>query len=278
MPQNRPTHSFSFRSLALLPVRIAFSVYAALVFLIFGFTALLATLALPALTRRRATTRHLARALLACTGMPVAVRGLQRLPSGQCVIVANHASYLDGPVFTAVLPARFAFVIKREMASVPLAGMFLRRIGAHFVERSDRRRGAVDALRVLRSATQGHSLMFFPEGTFSPSPGLLRFHSGAFTTAVRAGCPVVPAVVRGTRIALSPRGELPRPARIEVEILEPIQPPPPGARAAALLRDQARAVILASLGEPDLGAPDPPSHVAPVTPTDLVQSMGDLSE
>ncbi len=277
MPQNRSTQSFSFRALALLPLRVIFSVYAALVFLIFGFTAFLVTLALPALARRRAATRCLARALLACSGMPLAVRGLQRLPSGQCVIVANHASYLDGPVFAAVLPARFAFVIKREMASVPLAGTFLRRIGAHFVERFDRRRGGADALRVLRSATQGHSLMFFPEGTFTPSPGLLRFHSGAFTTAVRAGCPVVPAVVRGTRVALSPRGELPRPARIEVEILEPIQPPP-GTRAAALLRDQARAAILAALGEPDLSVPDPSSHVAPVPSADLVQSMGDLSE
>jgi 1-acyl-sn-glycerol-3-phosphate acyltransferase len=277
MPQNRSTHSFSFRSLALLPFRVAFSLYAALVFLICGFTALLAVLALPGLARRRAATRALARALLACCGMPLVVRGLQRLPSGQCVIVANHASYLDGPVFTAVLPARFAFVIKREMASVPLVGKFLRRIGAHFVERFDRRRGAADALRVLRSATQGHSLVFFPEGTFTSSPGLLRFHSGAFTTAVRAACPVVPAVVRGTRVALSPRGELPRPARIEVEFLEPI-PPPPGARAAVLLRDQARAAILTALGEPDLGAPDPPSHVAPVASPDLVKSMGDLSE
>ncbi|MHB1815652.1 MAG: lysophospholipid acyltransferase family protein [Steroidobacteraceae bacterium] len=277
MPQNPPTDSFSFRSLALLPLRIAFSVYAALIFLIFGGAALLAALALPALARRRAATRRLARALLACSGMPVSVRGLQHLPSGQCVIVANHASYLDGPVFTAVLPARFAFVIKREMASVPLAGTFLRRIGAHFVERFDRRRGAADALRVLRSATRGHSLVFFPEGTFTTTPGLLRFHSGAFTTAVRAGCPVVPAVVRGTRIALSPRGGLPRPARIEVEILEPIEPPP-GGRAAALLRDRARAAILAALREPDLGSPDPPSHVAPVASADLVQSMGDLSE
>ncbi|EQD80587.1 secreted protein containing Phospholipid/glycerol acyltransferase domain protein, partial [mine drainage metagenome] len=209
MPQNRPTQSFSFRSLALLPLRVIFSVYAALVFLIFGFTAFLVALALPALARRRAATRRLARALLACSGMPLAVRGLQRLPSGQCVIVANHASYLDGPVFTAVLPARFAFVIKREMASVPLAGTVPAPHRRALRGALDRRRGGADALRVLRSATQGHSLVFFPEGTFTPSPGLLRFHSGAFTTAVRAGCPVVPAVVRGTRVALSPRGELP---------------------------------------------------------------------
>ena len=46
--------------------------------------------------------------------------GLEHLPQGQCVIVANHASYLDGLVMTAALPPRFGFVIKREMSRVPL--------------------------------------------------------------------------------------------------------------------------------------------------------------
>ncbi len=274
MPHDPVTSSRSLRTLALLPLRLAFTLYAGGVFVIAGAGALLAATALPGLSRRRAAARRMARVLLAGVGMRLTVRGLENLPPGQCVIVSNHASYLDGPVFTAALPARFGFVIKREMASVPLAGAFLRRIGSHFVERFDRQRGAADALRVLRSATNGHSLVFFPEGTFTPTPGLLKFHSGAFTTAVRAGCPVVPAVVRGTRVALSPRGELPRPARIEVEILPAItlaEGAP--AHRAAVLREQARTAILGVLGEPDLG-----SHVAPITPADLVERVGDLPE
>jgi 1-acyl-sn-glycerol-3-phosphate acyltransferase len=274
MPQETPAPPRPLRVLALLPFRLAFTLYAAAVFLVMGLGALLATTALPGLPRRRAAARHMARLLLASIGMRPVVRGLEHLPPGQCVIVANHASYLDGPVFTAVLPARFAFVIKREMAKVPLAGAFLRRIGSQFVERFDRRRGAADALRMLRTATSGHSLVFFPEGTFTPTPGLLKFHSGAFTTAVKAGCPVVPAVVRGTRAALSPRGALPRPGRIEVQILPPLAPPEgTSAHCASLLREQARAAILGVLGEPDLS-----SHVAPVAAADLVQGVGDLSE
>ena len=269
-----PSTSAPRRSLALLPLRLAFSLYAAALFLVMGVGALLLATALPGLARRRAAARRMARLLLVGAGMRLKVRGLEHLPSGQCVVVANHASYLDGPVFTAALPARFGFVIKREMASVPLAGAFLKRIGSQFVERFDRRRGAADALRVLRTASAGQSLVFFPEGTFTPTPGLLKFHSGAFTTAVKAGCPVVPVVVRGTRAALSPRGELPRPARIEVQILPPIAPPEGApAHCAALLREQARAAILSVLGEPDLS-----SHVAPVAAADLVQGVGDLPE
>jgi 1-acyl-sn-glycerol-3-phosphate acyltransferase len=241
------------RALAWTPARIAYALYAAITFLILGLALLVATLILPGVYRRRAAARAVARSFLWVAGMPLTVRGLERLASGQCIVVANHASYLDGLVFTAALPARFSFVIKREMSAVPLAGLFLRRIGSEFVERFDRHRGAADARRVLRNAASGHSLVFFPEGTFTRSPGLLKFHTGAFVTAARAGCPVIPAVVRGTRAALPPSGGLPRPGRIEVDILPPIQAAPQaGESAAAALRDRAREAILLELGEPDL--------------------------
>jgi 1-acyl-sn-glycerol-3-phosphate acyltransferase len=186
-------------------------------------------------------------------GMPLSIKGLEHLPQGQCVVVSNHASYLDGIVFTAALPAQFAFVIKREMNSVPLAGLLLRRLGSHFVERFNRHRGATDARRVLRDAINGSSLAFFPEGTFTREPGILKFHTGAFTTALRAGCPVVPATVRGTRVALPPTGGLPRRGRIEVRILPPLSPQEGSSEDVALeLRDRARQMILNDLGEPDL--------------------------
>jgi 1-acyl-sn-glycerol-3-phosphate acyltransferase len=241
------------RALAQAPARAAYALYATLTFLIMGLAALIAALILPGVERRRAAARAVARAFLWLAGMPLTVRGSERLAPGQCVVVANHASYLDGLVFTAALPARFSFVIKREMSTVPLAGLFLRRIGSEFVERFDRTRGAADARRLLRNAASGHSLVFFPEGTFTRTPGLLKFHTGAFATAARAGCPVIPAVVRGTRYALSPTGALPRPGRIVIDILPPVTGPPEGEEASsAALRDRARQAILLVLGEPDL--------------------------
>jgi 1-acyl-sn-glycerol-3-phosphate acyltransferase len=228
-----------------------FGVYAIGLFLVLGLCALLALLLLPGIGRRRAVARRISRGFLGLAAMPVRVVNPERLPATQCVVVANHASYLDGVVFTAALPPRFGFVIKREMNSVPLAGLLLRRLGSEFVERFNRNRSAADARRVLRQATNGNSLVFFPEGTFTRTPGLLKFHTGAFVIAVRAGCPIVPAVVRGTRHALSPQGGLPRAGKIEVTILPPIQPPRASAAAATSLRDQARAAILSELREPD---------------------------
>jgi 1-acyl-sn-glycerol-3-phosphate acyltransferase len=235
--------------------RVLYGAYAITLFLAAGLGALALVLVTPGLVRRRAIARAGSRLFLRLAGMRLEVSGLEKLPAEPCVIVANHASYLDGVVFTAALPPRFGFVIKREMATVPLAAAMLRRIGAEFVERNNRSKGAVDARRLLRKAARGQSLVFFPEGTFSQRPGLLKFHAGAFITAARAHCPVVPAVVRGTRAALPPGAILPRPATITIELLPALNAVSTDAEQAAReLRDRARSAILLRLPEPDLAA------------------------
>ncbi len=239
----------------LRPFAFVYALYVGVAFLVLGLLALLAALTLPGLARRRRIARALARLFLRAAGMRLSVRGLAHLPAKQCVLVANHASYLDGIVLMASLPPRFGFVIKREMARVPLAATLLRRIGSEFVERFDRARVTTDARRVVRTAVNGHSLVFFPEGTFSARPGLAKFHAGAFITAVRAGCPVVPTVIHGTRQALPPGGHLPQRAPISVDLLPALSHAArEGEGAPGELRERARAAILAHLREPDLAA------------------------
>ena len=169
-----------------------------------------------------------------------------------CIIVANHASYLDGPLLFSYLPPRFGFVIKKEASRLPIAGFMLKRLGHHFVERRNRHEGGGDARRILRSVEQGQAIAFFPEGTFNPEPGLARFHSGAFAAAARAGVPVAPIAIRGTRHVLGEGSILPRWGRIEVEVLEPLPARTGGGDTATQLRDSARHRIGAALDEPVL--------------------------
>jgi 1-acyl-sn-glycerol-3-phosphate acyltransferase len=238
-----------------VPLRLVYGIYAVLLFLAVTLTALLGVILLPSLSLRRGTARIAARTFFLLAGMPVRLVGKENLPAGQCVVVANHASYLDGVVMTAALPPRFGFVIKREMNDVPLAGLLLRRIGSEFVDRFNRHKGGTDARRVLRTAASGHSLVFFPEGTFTPEVGLGKFHTGAFAIAAHAACPVVPAVILGTRRNMPATRVFPRPGPIEVRFGPAIDATPMGDDDLAVkLRDASRAAILSELGEPDLAA------------------------
>lgn len=230
-----------------------YGAFALPVFCAIVLIAALLAVVVPSLDWRRRITHALARVAVAVLGLRVVVTGAGHLPAGACVVVANHSSYLDGPLLKACLPPRFSFVIKREAATTPVLGLLLRRIGSEFVDRSSQGGRQRDARRVIERAQQGQSLVFFPEGTFDDVPGLKRFHSGAFTAALRGGMPVVPVVIRGARRAFPNRSVLVRPGRIEVEILEPVSSDGPEATVDGLRR-QARARIAARLPEPDLAA------------------------
>jgi 1-acyl-sn-glycerol-3-phosphate acyltransferase len=227
-----------------------------LAFVVLGTTGLAAMLVTPGVERRRNIARLIAQAVLWVGGIPLTVHGEHALPAGGCVVVANHTSYIDGAVLTAALPPRFVFVVKSEMSRVPLAGLLLHRIGTAFVDRFNRQRGAMDTRRVLRRASNGQSLVFFPEGTFSRQPGLLRFHTGAFTTAVRARCPIVPVLIRGARQVLPPSRLIPRSGGIEVEILPALNAAAGDSNAAVHLRDEARRLMMERLGEPGVFSED----------------------
>jgi len=238
-----------------VPLRLVYGIYASALFLAVALTALFGVLLMPTLGARRGTARTAARTFFLLSGMPLRLEGRENLPAGQCIVVANHASYLDGVVMTAALPARFGFVVKREMNGVPLAGLLLRRIGTEFVDRFNRHKGGTDARRVLRTAASGHSLVFFPEGTFTEEVGLGKFHTGAFAIAARAECPVIPAVILGTRRNMPATRVFPRPGPISIRFGPAIVATPVGDEDLAVkLRDASRAAILAELGEPDLAA------------------------
>jgi 1-acyl-sn-glycerol-3-phosphate acyltransferase len=213
-------------------------------------------LVVPILPWRRACTRGLARLWLGLSGLMPRISGLDHLPTGPCVLIANHSSYLDGVLMKAALPPRFSFVIKREAAALPGLGFLLSRIGSQFVDRTSHGGRQRDARRVVKHAEAGHSLVFFPEGTFDGQVGLKRFHLGAFVAAARSNVPLVPAVIHGARRALPHGRLLPRPVSLSIEILEPLLF---GDCAAAIerLREQARRVMLERLQEPDLAAHAP---------------------
>jgi len=223
---------------------------------VFGILAPLTWLGIMVLPKRewRWTLSRLGTRLLAqFTGTSLKVRGLEHLPVGSCVLVANHSSYLDAYVLMAAIPRHFHYVAKRELLDNRWIGQPLERIGTLFVERFDVQRSVEEARKVAEAVHAGQSLGFFPEGTFKRMPGLLSFRLGAFVAAAQAGAPVVPVTIRGTRTILRAGSWFPRRGALEVIVEPPIAPDGEDWSAAVRLRDAARAVILRDCGEPDAG-------------------------
>jgi 1-acyl-sn-glycerol-3-phosphate acyltransferase len=145
-----------------------------------------------------------------------------------------------------------AFVAKAELQGRWLARWFLRRIHAEFVKRFEVSQGIADARRLEGLAREGVGLLFFPEGTFTRSPGLGTFHLGAFVTAASCELPVIPVTLQGTRSVLRSAEWFPHRGPVGVVIGRTLAPSGNGWEAAINLRDRARRAILENLNEPDL--------------------------
>jgi 1-acyl-sn-glycerol-3-phosphate acyltransferase len=167
------------------------------------------------------------------------------------VIVANHASYLDGLVLAATIPGEPAFIAKKELEPQFFAGPFLRQLGALFVDRTDPEGGVENVNKAFEAAQAGRMLIFLPEGTFTRAPGLLPFRLGAFVIAARQHLSILPLTLSGTRSILRSDQWFPRRGAVSVRVGSLFSADGADFAAAVRLRDRVRAEILANCGEPD---------------------------
>ena len=226
--------------------------YAWLILLLCILFSLLVVTIVPTEVWRHRLTTGAAHALFVLTGVGATVTGLEHIPDGHCVVVANHASYIDGFLLRGYLPARFSFVIKGEMRDIPFVHFLLRRAGARFVERFSSVGSSRDARQIIKAAQDGQALAFFPEGTFIKQVGLSRFRPGAFVAAIKGEMPVVPAAIFGTRYMMPAGRLLPRPCRLRIEFCPAITTDDPAFQSSRQLAEAARRSVLSILNEPDL--------------------------
>lgn len=132
--------------------------------------------------------------------------GLEHIPHDTpAIITPNHLSFIDSIVMPLDIPRPVYFLGKNEYFTSWRTRWFFSALGVVPTHRSggDRSEDALNAgLALLES---GALLGIYPEGTRSPDGQLYRGKTGAARLALRAGVPVIPCGISGTR-AVMPQG------------------------------------------------------------------------
>ncbi len=152
----------------------------------------------------------------------VAVRGRANVPRrGGFLLAANHFSFVDPLVLGSMLPRRFWFVMAEDQFDRPGVHLFSRLMDVIPVQAGAAFRiGPIrKCLSVLRS---GHAVAIFPEGRRSQTGRLLPPMPGVGVLAGRAGVPVIPVAIAGTREAYPPGRRFPRPGKVTLIVGEPL--------------------------------------------------------
>ncbi|MGH9506436.1 MAG: lysophospholipid acyltransferase family protein [Terriglobales bacterium] len=198
---------------------------------------------------QHATARTWARCLLWLGGIRTEVSGLEHLIRDRpCVLVCNHASYMDIPVVFARLPVEFRILAKEGLFKFPFLGWHLRRSGHLPVARGTAAGAMKSLLRAAEVVRRQHSVFIFAEGGRSMDGPLQPFLPGAFFLAIRAQVPVVPLVLSGTRAVLPPHSMDLHPGRVGLAILPPVETAGLGKQDVEALRARIHAQIAAVLG------------------------------
>jgi 1-acyl-sn-glycerol-3-phosphate acyltransferase len=165
------------------------------------------------------------RAGLPLAGVRVVVNGLDRLPRGASIVMANHSSNLDPPVLIPLLPGHVVIYLKASLMRIPVLGYAMRLAGFIPVLRG----GSVEAAKATSAAAQraleqGSCLVLFPEGTRSRDGSLLPFKRGPFFLAMDAGVPVVPVSIVGATRMLPKGSKNLKSGTVSVTFHAPLRP------------------------------------------------------
>src|SRR5438132_4338971 len=115
--------------------------------------------------------------------------GVQHLPTGGCLVVPNHITWVDAIILQLACPRAVRFIIDQEFYRKPALQPVLRMAGAIPI---DRRKPREAIRRATERIEAGQIVCIFPEGQLSRTGTLERLQRGFEMIARHAQAPVVP--------------------------------------------------------------------------------------
>jgi 1-acyl-sn-glycerol-3-phosphate acyltransferase len=191
----------------------------------------------------QAVVRTWARAQVAAAGMEVEASGLERIPAtGRVCLVANHEGLMDIMLILACVRRQVGFVAKKEGLWVPFVNLWIIALDSVYLDRHDVGRGKRSIDRAVRKVARGQAMIIFPEGTRSQGKEIGAFRHGSFKLATRAEALLVPISISGTS-AVWERERRIRPARVSIQVHEPIETSGLGPEERRALPGRVHAII-----------------------------------
>jgi 1-acyl-sn-glycerol-3-phosphate acyltransferase len=127
----------------------------------------------------------------------VEVDGLANIPQrGPYLVACNHISIYEPPLVLAFWPIALEVAAAIDVFDRPQQGNLVRMYGSLPVHRGEFDRQLIEAMVAMLKG--GRSVLIFPEGGRSHSPGLRQAWHGTSYVAARAGVDVIPVGVTGT--------------------------------------------------------------------------------
>lgn len=151
--------------------------------------------------------------------VPPVINGNPFKESG--IIVVNHRSFFDTYCMNMMPVSDVCFAVRDWPFRIPFYNIFMKLAGYLNIEKySWEKMLAISGQNLADNAF----ILFFPEGHRSTNNQMTRFYSGAFKMAVENNVPVIPICLTGTEDLLPPRRSYIKPAKIKMEILNPVSP------------------------------------------------------
>ena len=127
----------------------------------------------------------------------IEVHGLEKIPSGNLIIAANHLGRLDTAVLLCVLEREdIIMAIAEKYKNHPLFGAIGRAVDGIWLNRFE---ADFSAMRqILERMKRGGLLVIAPEGTRSKTETMQQGKMGVAFLASKSGYPVLPVAVTGT--------------------------------------------------------------------------------
>lgn len=155
--------------------------------------------------------------IIKSSGVQVALSGVDHIERGKPhILMVNHQGAYDIFALLAYLPVDFKWLAKEELFKIPIFGWAMGAAGYISIDRKGKKKALQSIERAVAKIRDGASVLVFPEGTRSPDGRIHPFKKGGFTLAIKAGVPIVPIAIRGSREVL-PRSSLRvKPGKIEI--------------------------------------------------------------